>query len=187
MFSLATHPLLTRLREATQESHETLDAAFGSLDLAHRDDYVRFLAGHAIGMEPLFGSFRSFVEDDLGLECPDYPAMLRADLSALGLDAHDLPKVSPAAQLSPPAVGYVVAGSRLGLTVIRRNGYWGRDQGLASSYMEDDHGAVIWKQAAAELKQRAADEPLAVRESEAAVAAFDTFRQAFAVSATVVQ
>lgn len=185
MNSLNMPPLLSHLRQATSASHETLDAAFGSLDLSARDHYVRFLSGHAIGMAPLFESFRRFVEDDLGLECPDYPAMLREDLAALGVDAHDLPSVAPPAELSPTASGYVIAGSRLGLAAIRRNGYWGREHHLPSAYMEDERGLAVWKQAAALLKQTIPDASQAARESAAAVAAFDTFRSAFAASAPV--
>jgi heme oxygenase len=175
--------LLSHLREATSASHETLDAAFGSLDLTSRDDYVRFLSGHAIGIAPLFASFHSFVQDDLGLDCPDYPSMLREDLAALGVDTADLPKVSAPAELSPLSTGYVVAGSRLGLAFIRRKGYWGDAHAHPSAYMEDERGLAVWKEAVAQFKQVEADEAKAAREAAGAVAAFETFRHAFAASA----
>lgn len=177
-------PLLFHLREATAASHEMLDSAFGSLDMSDRNDYARFLSGHAMGLAPLFGHFRSFVEGDLGLECPDYPAMLRADLASLGIDAEDLPVVQQSAALSPTATGYVIAGSRLGLAAISRNGYWGRAHALPSAYMEDARGLAVWKDVAARLKQIVPDEAEAKREGAAAVAAFDTFRAAFAASAS---
>jgi heme oxygenase len=176
-------PLLTHLREATAASHATLDSAFGSLDLAERADYARFLCGHAIGIAPLFGSFRAFVEGDLGLDCPDYPAMLRTDLAALGIDAAGLPSLGTPTELTPSATGYVIAGSRLGLAMIRKGGYWGRSHALPSAYMEDEAGLAIWKQAAAHLKQDELDSVRAVRECAGAIAAFDTFREAFAESA----
>lgn len=175
--------LLVHLREATAASHATLDSAFGSLDMNERADYARFLSGHAIGIAPLFDSFRAFVEDDLELDCPDYPAMLRDDLAALGVDALSLPSLAAPAQLTPSATGYVLAGSRLGLAMIRKGGYWGKAHALPSAYMEDEAGLAIWKHAAARLKQDEVDPARAARESAGAVAAFETFREAFAASA----
>lgn len=177
--------LLVHLREATAASHEALDASFGSLDLSGRDDYVRFLSGHAIGLAPLFGGFRAFVEDQLGLDCPDYPGMLRADLAAVGVDVGTLPVIEPSPVISPTATGYVVAGSRLGLAAISRNGYWGRAHDLPSAYMEDSRGLSLWKETAAKLKQIDAEDTRSAQESAAAVAAFDTFRDAFAASAAI--
>lgn len=175
--------LLFHLREATAASHEMLDTDFGSLDLADRGGYVRFLSGHAIGMAPLFASFRTFVEDELGMDCPDYPALLRADLAALGTDVDGLPALPRSPLLSATATGYVVAGSRLGLAAIGRNGYWGRAHALPSAYMEDSRGLSVWKEAATKLKAHMPDEAQADREAAAAVAAFNTFRAAFAASA----
>lgn len=182
IYPLNMQSLLTSLRDATASSHNTLDAAFGSLDLSVREEYVRFLAGHAIGMAPLFATFRSFVEDDLGRVCPDYPAMLHDDLAALGVDSTKLPTVEVRSALTPSATGYVVSGSRLGLAMIRKKGYWGQAHALPSAYMEDDAGRDIWKDAVARLKPECADEAVVAHESAAAVAAFDTFRSAFAAS-----
>lgn len=178
-------PLLSHLREATQASHEMLDAAFGSLDMSDRDDYARFLSGHAIGLAPMFAKFRSFVEGELGLGCPDYPAMLRTDLGMLDIDVDALPQVAAQGDLSSAATGYVVSGSRLGLTVMGRAGYWGRDHDTPSSYMEDTQGLAVWKAAAARLKETEMTEDEAAPERAAAVAAFDTFRAAFDASAAV--
>ncbi|MBB4859980.1 heme oxygenase [Novosphingobium chloroacetimidivorans] len=176
-------PLLTHLRDATAASHALLDAAFGSLEMSDRADYVRFLSGHAIGLAPLFGNFRAFVEDDLGLACPDYLGMLHQDLAALGIDGAELPRIAAAGGLTHAATGYVIAGSRLGLTMIRRQGYWGAAHALPSAYMEDERGLAIWKDAVGWLKQRELDDAQAER--NAAVAAFDTFRAAFDASATI--
>lgn len=176
-------PLLSHLRDATRASHDLLDADFGSLDLTERTGYARFLSGHAIGIAPLFGTFRLFVERDLELACPDYPAMLRADLAAIGIDADALHHIAEPTALEPAATGYVIAGSRLGLGMLARGGYWGRSNGLPSAYMDDQQGLAIWKETAAWLKQDVPDDERAERERSAAVAAFDTFRHAFAASA----
>ncbi|RYE52519.1 MAG: heme oxygenase, partial [Hyphomicrobiales bacterium] len=134
MNSLNMQTLLIHLREATAASHASLDGAFGSLDLGMRGDYVRFLSGHAIGMVPLFASFQAFVAGELGMECPDYAALLHDDLAALGVDAGQLPVVAILPELTPVGSGYVIAGSRLGLTMIRKQGYWGREHALPSAY-----------------------------------------------------
>jgi heme oxygenase len=177
--------LLTHFREATRASHETLDAAFGSLNLAARDDYVRFLSGHAIGLASLARAFRRFVEDELDLACPDYVTMLREDLAQLGVDADALPQRAAAAEISPAAAGYVISGSRLGLAMLSGQGYWGRDNGVPSAYMEDTQGLTVWKAAVAHLKDAQPGDQDAARERRAAVAAFDTFRNAFEASATM--
>lgn len=181
--SLNMESLLFHLREATAASHEMLDAAFGSLDLSGVEGYKRFLSGHAIGLASLHPAFRTFVERDLELECPDYPAMLATDLATVGIDVAYLPTITPNAPLTPNAVGYVIAGSRLGLTSISRNGYWGRDHNLPSTYMEDTRGLAIWKATAARLKQIEPDLAGAAKENAAAVAVFDAFRAAFDAAA----
>jgi len=178
------HSLLTDLRAATRASHDTLDMAFGSLDLEDRDGYVRFLSGHAIGMRALFEPLRAFAHD-LGIECPDYPAMLRADLSQVNVDADALPEVPAPVGLTPEGAGYVLSGSRLGLAMIARNGYWGRDHDVPSAYMEDTQGLAVWKAGAAHLKQAQFSQEDSARHCAAATAAFETFRVAFDASAAV--
>lgn len=178
------HSLLTDLRAATRTSHDTLDMAFGSLDLEDRGGYVRFLSGHAIGMQALFEPFRTFASD-LGIECPDYPAMLRSDLAKLNTDADALPRVCASTGLTPEGVGYVLSGSRLGLAMIARNGYWGRNHDLPSAYMEDTQGLAMWKAAAAYLKEAQPSEENAARHCAAATTAFETFRAGFDASAAV--
>ncbi|PEQ13876.1 hypothetical protein B2G71_06120 [Novosphingobium sp. PC22D] len=174
--------LLKALRDATADAHASLDASFGSLDIADRDDYVRFLRAHAIGLAPMFADYRAYIETTLGLSCPDFPAMLRADLAELGEETADLPRVEATGAVGGAGLGYVVTGSRLGLAAISRNGYWGRANGLPSQYMEDQTGLVLWKDLAARLKTEpaAADARTSVA---SALAAFATFERAFAASA----
>ncbi|EHJ60473.1 heme oxygenase protein [Novosphingobium pentaromativorans US6-1] len=181
--------MLTELRAATAEAHARLDRAFGALDLADRDGLTRFLSAHAIGMEPLFPAFRSFVEDELGMACPDYPAMLREDLRSLGDDQDGLPQLAVAPALRAPraqvGVSYVVAGSRLGMAVLRRQGYWGdrTASGTAGRYMEDESGHAVWKSLMPWLKGQSFDQGEREAVTAAALAAFSSFASAFAVSA----
>lgn len=179
--------MLSQLREATGQAHESLDASFGALDLSQRVGLARFLAAHAMGLEPLFPAFRTFVERELQLECPDYPAMLRADLDALGVG--ELPATAVAEGLDAPGadagISYVVCGSRLGLAVLRQRGYWGERDGFRSSYMSDGRGHDAWKALVPVLRTRkfAPDEADAMRRG--ALAAFATFANAFASAAGV--
>jgi len=183
--------MLSLLREATGPSHERLDASFGSLDLSSQAGLARFLAAHLIGLAPLFPVFRAFVEEQLRLECPDYPAMLRADLAALGVDAGGLPVLEAPAAVgaavgaaagAAPGVGYVVCGSRLGLTVIRQRGYWGEARGFRSAYMTDGRGHEAWKALVPRLRGHAYTPEEAESARAAALASFDVFTRAFAAS-----
>lgn len=181
--------MLSLLREATGPSHERLDASFGSLTLSGRADLARFLAAHAIGLAPLFPVFSRFVEERLGLECPDYPAMLRADLAALGIDTAALPVLDAPAEIAgedaAAGVGYVVCGSRLGLTMIRQRGYWGEAEGFRSAYMTDGRGHEAWKALVPTLRGRTFTPAQAEAARTAALAAFAIFTGAFAASADI--
>jgi heme oxygenase (biliverdin-IX-beta and delta-forming) len=169
---------------ATGPAHSALDESFGSLNLDNRDDYTRFLLAHTIGLTPLFGTYQDFVTQQLEMTSPDFTAMLAADLTDLGVDAANIPMLSLVEDLSDAGVAYVVSGSRLGLTMLRRNGYWGRAHGQPSRYMEDDSGLQVWKSLVAWMKQRTASAEEEQRASQAALAAFDIFDCAFAASAS---
>lgn len=179
--------MLSQLRTATAPSHARLDAAFGGLDLSAPADCARFLSAHALALAPLYPSFRRFVEAELGLPCPDFPAMLQADLAERGIALADLPRDAMSVPSLPEqgaaGICYVIAGSRLGNMVIRKEGYFGRDSGMPSRYMEDDTGHAVWKALVPWLGSRefGATEREAVE--TAALAAFATFETAFAVSA----
>lgn len=179
--------MLSQLREATGPAHESLDASFGALDLSQRTGLARFLAAHAMGLEPLFPSFRAFVERELALECPDYPAMLRADLDVLGVG--ELPTVPTPDGLdaagADAGLSYVVCGSRLGLAVLRQRGYWGDSAGFRSTYMSDGRGHDAWKALVPVLRTRTFPPQEADAMRRAALAAFATFESAFATSARV--
>ncbi|PNU02031.1 biliverdin-producing heme oxygenase [Novosphingobium guangzhouense] len=176
--------MLIVLREATGPSHERLDASFGALDLQTREGIGQFLAAHAAGLDPMFPAFRAFIEGELGLECPDYPAMLRADLDALGIAAP--PTIEPAPGLDvaggEAGIAYVVSGSRLGLVVIRQRGYWGEGKGFRSAYMSDGRGHDAWKALVPVLRTRTYAPEQAEALRTAALAAFETFSRAFAAS-----
>ncbi|WP_047170319.1 biliverdin-producing heme oxygenase [Novosphingobium sp. Rr 2-17] len=177
--------LLSVLREATAPSHARLDDAFGALALNQRDGIARFLRAHAIGMAQLYPPVRDFMRRELGLICPDYPAMLRADLDALGEPELDAGDVSLKQDETGAAAGisYVVTGSRLGLTVIRQRGYWGEAEGFRSAYMEDGAERAGWKALVPWLRARGDDPSERDGARAAALESFDIFARAFAASA----
>jgi heme oxygenase len=173
------------LRTATRASHEALDASFGSLDMRDEGDFQRFLAAHFIGLAPLFPHYLAFVTDELAIPAPDFPGMLRGDLAAIGMNAAALPVVTQQQPASAAGITYVLAGSRLGLAMIRKRGYWGSEAGRTSAYMEDSEGIAVWRGLTAWM----AAQTLTVDEREAmcasATQAFDVFREAFALSQAV--
>lgn len=180
-FTIGT--MLPSLRTATSEAHTALDASFGALALQQRDDYQRFLRAHALGLAPLFETYSEFVTHELGIPCPDFMGMLHADLADLGENFEQFPLLSVPADLDAAGVAYVVSGSRLGLAMIRRSGYWGRDNGLPSRYMDDESGLVVWKALLTWMKQRQSSLEDDRRASHASLAAFDAFGRAFHASA----
>jgi heme oxygenase len=170
------------LRHATRASHEALDASFGSLDMMEEADFRRFLAAHFIGVVPLFPLYRAFVTEELGIAAPDFPEMLRADLAGLESSSAVLPAIALPQPVDPVGVTYVLAGSRLGLAMIRKRGYWAREGGQASAYMEDGDGIAVWRALTAWMADQT-PAPKALDDiSASATLAFDVFRQAFALS-----
>lgn len=113
---------------------------------------------------------------------PDYPAMLREDLVELKANGDPVPPHNGQAADPQPGIAYVIAGSRLGLAMIRKHGYWGRAHDLPSRYMEDLQGQAIWKELARRLDTTVLPPADADVQCQAAVAAFETFHTAFHAS-----
>lgn len=181
--------VLAALREATGTAHARLDAAFGALQLDRQEDLVRFLRGHAIGIAATFAPFRAFVEDELGLTCPDYREALAADLAALGEADAALPAISTpwlADRGAALGLAYVVAGSRLGLAVLRKRGYAGRAMGRRSRYMEDESGVVIWRVLLGQMREHDLSPAQIAAACTAALATFACFERAFELSTGII-
>lgn len=172
--------LLQSLRDATHECHQSLDGMFGTLDLENEADFLRFLTAHFMGTQALYPAFRNFVGNELCLPVPDFPAMLSEDLQSNRIAKDDLPRIDAGAGLAPAAVAYVLCGSRLGLAMLRKRGYW-RGYG-DSRYMEDTAGLDIWRALLTWLGSQAPNEAAREQMSASAVRCFDVFRDAFALS-----
>lgn len=154
--SMATAPLRDvrgLLRLETADAHDRIDAAYGALAIESEADFTTFLAGHYIAWSCLTPRWSRFVGNTLNLSAPDYAGMIAADLdelpganrAALALPAFEV----PACDLG---LAYVLAGSRLGNTVIRRRDNWGKSRGLAQRFLEDDRGAAIFRGLCAHLQ-----------------------------------
>lgn len=170
------------LRNETRDAHDIVDAAFGALNLADRDDYRRFLAAHFMATAPLQPILGQFCEQQLGRPAPDFLGQLRSDLVALDIDANGLPALDQPGDLDPRAVAYVMAGSRLGLSMLRRQPYWGKGDENSSSYMEDGEGIMLWRALLDWFAGQQADQAEVETVCAAARRCFVVFETAFAMS-----
>ncbi|QDL94438.1 biliverdin-producing heme oxygenase (plasmid) [Paroceanicella profunda] len=111
------------LRQATAGLHEAVDAAYSTLDLSRREDYGRFLLGHARALPGLEAALAASPEF---ARLPDAAARLRlpalrADLAALG---HAMPRALDVSYVNEAGAGlgiaYVLEGSRLGARVLSK-------------------------------------------------------------------
>ena len=110
-----------QLRAATRVDHQRVDDLFSALDIARRIDYARFIGVHLAVFEVLRRHLTptSLTRRQLlaGL------AGLQRDLATLGqrrLEVRHTPaEHGEAGALDPLAVDYVVAGSRLGLKILK--------------------------------------------------------------------
>ena len=106
------------LKALTRADHARLDDLFSALDITRRADYARFISVHLAVFEVLRPhlSPASLTRPQLlaGLAC------LQRDLATLGERRLETEAGHGAANgLDPLAVDYVVAGSRLGLKVLK--------------------------------------------------------------------
>ncbi|MEM8827025.1 MAG: hypothetical protein AAGD40_08910 [Pseudomonadota bacterium] len=113
--------LRARLRAETRADHDITEAAFARFDIRTAEGLAGFLAAHHRATGAVLDAIEGQLPDGFSPP-PDARAMLAADLAALG---HGVPPpMAPVAATAPAApVGliYVLAGSRLGNQMIRRN------------------------------------------------------------------
>ena len=141
------------LRKGTRAGHDRLDAALGALDLTQPSGLTTFLAAHAFGLHGVLPAAGTFVETELGATMPDLAALVARDLAGLGVDiaprlAGDmgldaLPDLDASAGAGA-GMAYVVMGSRLGMAVLRRRGYWRSPALPACRYIEDTSVSPLW-------------------------------------------
>jgi len=146
------HDLRSCLKAGTDSQHKELDSLFQSLDLTDRHGFAVFVAAHLIGWRAAWQVWSSFAADRLEMTLLDYPAMMSADLADLGFDAARLPKLALAENglcadgvHRAAGIAYVLAGSRMGISAIRRQPNWGTDHGRADTYLSDDSGGRFFR------------------------------------------
>ena len=112
------------LRDATARWHQRVDAVFSAADLADRVSYGQFLCAQAAAHLPVEHALDAGRMEEV---VPDWPVRRRAhliceDLVACGLD---MPALEPEPVFAGVAAmlgaTYVLEGSRLGGTLLRRS------------------------------------------------------------------
>ena len=133
------------LRALTRADHARLDDLFSALDITRRVDYARFIGVHLAVFEVLRPhlSPASLTRPQLlaGLAC------LQRDLATLGQRRLEIQAGHGEADgLAPLAVDYVVAGSRLGLKVLKTRWAGSADPLVraAGAYFTQPFAASLW-------------------------------------------
>ena len=172
--------LLDTLRRSTHEDHEGLDAVFARLDLTREADYARFLATHFVALAPLQTAYHEFCRETLDIEPVDLLALLRRDLLDMGQEPARLePLPAPETVFDAPAgLAYVLAGSRLGLTVIGKQPHHGTAAEAPSRFMDDTAGLAVWRTLSAWLKRQDGEGEPARLAAQAARAVFAPYHRA---------
>ena len=111
-----------KLRAATAEAHEHLDACAREMNLADRQTYGRFLMAQS---GPVLALETALEDSGVALVLPDWPfrrrtAALRHDLEYLGLCAQSCRSVRLTSVAQIFGTLYVLEGSRLGARVLLR-------------------------------------------------------------------
>ncbi|WDF73094.1 hypothetical protein [Novosphingobium sp. KACC 22771] len=136
------------LRQETGALHDRLDDGMSRLDLSTRAGLETFLISHVYGLRAVLGIARRFAFQSLHIPMPDYLAMAQADLDALGAAAPDLtadPELNREAHATDGAGEcYVILGSRMGMSVLRQQGYWRGGDFRHSRYMDDAEEKQAW-------------------------------------------
>ena len=164
-----------RLRSATAEVHERLDALYSRFDLADRDDYGRFLVAHApafTGVEEALDAAGAtgIMEDWSERRRSD---ALHEDLAELGL-ATPAPLAAPAFRGEAELLGalYVLEGSRLGGAMLVRS----VGEGLPTRFLTPGNPAA-WRAFIAIVDERLSSEERLDAAIRAASAVFELFER----------
>lgn len=144
------------LRTATRSDHEAVDDAFSELDLTRAADLAVFLGAHLTALRELEPFFEGLLPET---PWPSRVPLLLADLEALGAPTVDDRGAGSPRLLSETAsadlesrsarlgAAYVVAGSHLGLRVLRRTWAESEDERVlaADRFLQDESVAGYWQ------------------------------------------
>ncbi len=178
--------LRTTLRAATRRDHDRVDQLGGAFDLARPAGYGAFLLGHAAVLPPLEAALDAAPPQDLP---PGWPqrrrtSALLADLAELGLEPPP-PSPIPAPATAAARVGalYVLEGSRLGGTLLRRR-LAEAQPGAPSAYLAHGEGAPLWRTFLEWLDSHALDPAQTRAAIDGARGVFAAFEAGFKTAAT---
>ncbi len=170
--------LRLRLKNETSLGHDRVDADFASLPMDTKQGFATFLTAHHLAWSLLGTTWEQFVQYELGLRPPPYLSLLRDDLAEV-LGDRDLPQPLEAALPDCHAgIVYVLAGSRMGMAVIRRRPNWARESQRGQRFVEDGSGPTVFRAMVGyldESTQGRVDAPAAI---EAAKWTFSLFGRA---------
>jgi len=163
------------LRAATAAAHARVDSLYTRLDLSRRDDYARFLLGHAAAFLPVEAALIDAVARAFGPgwtpSCRGH--RLRDDLAALGLT---VPPLAAAPDFSTEAerLGglYVLEGSRLGGAMLVR----GVAPGLPRAFLAPE-ATSSWRAFTTMLDSRLTSASALEKATGAANAVFSVFER----------
>jgi heme oxygenase len=171
-----------RLRNATADAHERLDARFGGLDLQNLADYRQFLEASAAALLPLE---TALIEAGVGRIFPDWKARSRRrailnDLGVTGGDYYPLPVPRPLDFGGVLGVMYVLEGSRLGAKVLLNKIVRSANPRVAAAtaYLRHGAGQHLWPSFITELERHATTLTGDASAVGGALRAFDLFEQA---------
>ncbi len=185
----AAHParettLLELLRAATRERHAELDATIGKAMALSKASYGRFLSASLRAVSALEGG----VERTLG---PAHhavrEALLRSDLEALGVPAPaSCAAADPRSKAAAFGVAYVLEGSALGGVVLAETVRRALGSEVPTAYLRlrGSETAARWRWFLSELEAfgKLATKDARSDSCEAAIAGFELYRGAFAIS-----
>jgi heme oxygenase len=177
-------PLLERLRAATREQHADLDATVGKEMALSTASYARFLSASLRAVCALEGG----VERTLGAAHHAVrEALLRSDLAALGVSAPaSCAAADPRTKASAFGAAYVLEGSALGGVVLAETVRHSLGPEVQTAYLRLRGGetAARWRWFLSELEAfgKLASERAQGDSCEAAIAGFEIYRVAFAIS-----
>ncbi len=138
-----------RLRAATRDGHDAVDALFGRYDLSDRGDYACFLTAHASALIPVedWAGCGRLIQDWKGRK-----EALYADLAALGLSLPSFEPLDwPRGEAARWGAAYVLEGSRLGGAMLSRV----VPEGLPRAYLSSVHAPGAWRGFLAALDEHA--------------------------------
>lgn len=138
--------LRRHIKDLTADNHRRVDGLFSCFDLATAIGYKQFLVAQLFGWIQFSSAWKAGACDLLGMDAPDYAAMLREDLAELdcgiSCPARDIP---PGDRSNAAGMIYVLAGSRLGIAGMQADPNWGREQGHVQRFMRERSGLDIFR------------------------------------------